>query len=158
MACSFDLALMAPRSRPGIRLVFIAVLVAAIALHPTARADDLLDRGTGFHIAPLPLSSALIEFSTQSGLQVAAADADISHLNSHGVSGTYPPRVALDLLLRGTGLRFTRVGATTVAIGAVPTHPFQRPAPAGLALLRGRWRPSRHSPLPIRRTRQRLLM
>ena len=118
MEYSFDRALMAPRS-PGFQLIFIAVLIAAIGLHATARADDLQDRGTSFHIAPSPLSSALIEFSTQSGLQVAAADADISHLNSNGVNGTYLPRVALDLLLHGTGLQFTRVGSTTVAIARV---------------------------------------
>jgi hypothetical protein len=121
MEYSFDRVLMAPRSRPGIQLVLIAVFVATIASNATARADDLLDRGISFHIAPAPLSSALIEFSTQSGLQVVAADADVAHLKSNGVNGTFPPRVALDLLLYGTGLGFSRVGATTVAIGSVPT-------------------------------------
>jgi hypothetical protein len=118
MAYSFDRARMAPR--PGIQRVLIAALVAAAAWHTAAQADDILDRGVSFHIAPSPLSSALIEFSTQSGLQVAAADADVSHLNSSGVNGTYPPRVALDLLLHGTGLGFSRIGTTTVAIGALP--------------------------------------
>jgi hypothetical protein len=116
---SLDRGLMAPRSRPGIRLLLVAFLVATIAWHATARADDILDRSVSFHIASSPLSSALIDFSTQSGLQVAAADADVSHMQSKGVTGTYPPRVALDLLLHGTGLRFTRVGAATVAISAV---------------------------------------
>lgn len=120
MEYSFDRALMSPRSKPGIRLILIAVFVATIAWHATVRADDLLDRGISFHISPSPLSSALLEFSTQSGLQVAAADAEVSHLNSNGVNGTYPPRIALDLLLHGTGLRFSQVGATTVAIGAAP--------------------------------------
>ena len=106
--------------RSGIRLLLIAVFVATIAWHATARADDILDRSISFHIATSPLSSALIDFSTQSGLQVAAADADVSHLNSNGVNGTFPPRVALDLLLHGTGLGFSRVGATTVAIGTLP--------------------------------------
>jgi hypothetical protein len=121
MVYSSDLALMAPRSRPGNPLVLIAAIVATIAWHAMAHADDILDRGISFHIAASPLSNALIDFSTQSGLQVAAADADVSHLNSNGVNGTFPPRVALDMLLHGTGLRFTRVGATTVAIGAVAT-------------------------------------
>jgi hypothetical protein len=111
---------MAPRNRLGIQLILIAVFVATIAWHSMAQADDLLDRSISFHIAPAPLSSALIEFSTQSGLQVAAADADVSHLNTNGVNGTYAPRVALELLLHGTGLRFTRVGTTTVAIDAAP--------------------------------------
>jgi hypothetical protein len=111
--------IMTPRSRPRIRLVLIAIFVAAIG-QATARADDILDRTIRFHIAASPLSSALIEFSTQSGLQVAAADAEISNLNSNGVNGTFPARVALDMLLHGTGLRFSRVGATTVAISTLP--------------------------------------
>ena len=106
--------------RSGIRLLLIAVFVATIARHATARADDILDRSISFHIAASPLSSALIDFSTQSGLQVAAADADVSQLNSNGVNGAFPPRAALDMLLHGTGLGFSRVGATTVAIGTLP--------------------------------------
>lgn len=120
MEYSFVRALMAPRSRLGIRLIVFAVFVATIAWHATARADDLLDRRINFQIAASPLSSALLEFSTQSGLQVAAADRDVSQMNSNGVNGTYSPRVALDLLLHGTGLRFSQVGATTVAIGTTP--------------------------------------
>jgi hypothetical protein len=111
---------MAPKNSPGIRQLLIAVFVATIAWHATARADDILDHSVSFHIAASSLPSALIEFSNQSGLQVAAADAEVSHLNSSGVNGTFPSRVALDMLLHGTGLRFSRVGATTVAIGTLP--------------------------------------
>jgi hypothetical protein len=123
MKYSFDRALMAPKIRTAIQLVLIAFFVATTAWHATARADDMLDRGVSFHIAPSPLSSALIEFSTQSGLQVAAADADVSRLNSNGVNGTYPPRVALDLLLHGTGLAFSRVGTQTIAIRSASGGP-----------------------------------
>jgi hypothetical protein len=110
---------MTPRSRTRIQLLLMVAFVATIG-HATARADDILDRTIRFHIAASPLSSGIIELSTQSGLQVAAADADVSHLNSNGVNGTFPSRVALDMLLHGTGLRFSRVGATTVAIGTLP--------------------------------------
>ena len=120
MASSFELSFMAPGNKPRVLPAVFALLVATVAGHAAARADDLLERSMNFHIAPSPLSSALIEFSTQSGLQVAAADADVSHLNSNGVDGSYPPRIALDLLLHGSGLSFLRVGATTVAIGPVP--------------------------------------
>jgi hypothetical protein len=131
MGYSFDRALMAPSSRRGNLLVLIAAIVATIAWHATARADDILDRGVSFHIAASQLSSALIDFSTQSGLQVAAADADVSHLNSNGVNGTFPPRVALDMLLHGTGLGFSRVGATTVAIAALPKPTIAASTPTG---------------------------
>ena len=106
---------MTPRSRslvPTIVLCAFAVLIASLA---TARADDLLDRSVRFQISASPLASALIEFSTQSGLQVAADDADVADLSSSGVSGTLPIGTALSTLLRGTGLEFSRVGAETVA-------------------------------------------
>src|ERR1700730_10835077 len=89
----------------------------------TARADDILDRGVSFHISASPLASALIEFSTQSGIKVAAADADVSQLNSNGVNGTFPVRAALTILLHGAGLAFARVGAKTLVIRTASVGP-----------------------------------
>jgi hypothetical protein len=124
MEYSFDrVPTMAPRSKSGIRRIALAAFVAAIAGLSTARADDILDRGVRFHISASPLASALIEFSTQSGIQVAAADADVSNLNSSGVDGTLPIRTALSTLLHGTGLEFSRVGAATVAIRTASVGP-----------------------------------
>src|SRR5271167_3375526 len=119
---------MAPGNKPAIQRMVAAAFVVTIAWLATARADDILDKGVSFHISASPLSSALIEFSTQSGIQVAAADADVAQLNSNGVNGTYPIRAALSTLLHGTGLEFSRVGAETVAIrtasaGAAPEIP-----------------------------------
>lgn len=76
-----------------------------------------------FHISPSPLASALIEFSTQSGVQVAVADADVAQLRSGGVNGTFTVGSALGELLRGTGLEFSRVGTQTVAIRAASGGP-----------------------------------
>jgi hypothetical protein len=101
----------------------VAAFAAAIAWFAAARADDALDRGVVFHISPSPLASALIEFSTQSGMQVAAADADVAHLNSNGVNGTLPIRAALSMLLRGTDLEFSPVGTDTIAIRTAATGP-----------------------------------
>ena len=101
----------------------VAAFAAAIAWVATARADDVFDRGVAFHISASPLASALIEFSTQSGLQVAAADADVSHLNSDGVNGTFPIRAALSMLLRDTGLEFSRVGPETIAFRTAAAGP-----------------------------------
>jgi hypothetical protein len=92
-----------------------------IAWLATARADEVLDRSIRFQISASPLASALIEFSTQSGIQVAAADADVAPLHSNGVNGTLPIRAALSALLRGTELEFSRVGAQTVAIRRAST-------------------------------------
>jgi hypothetical protein len=101
---------MAPRRKPPVPPIVLPAFVMMIAWLATARADDLLDRGVRFHISASPLASALIEFSTQSGIQVAAADADVAHLNSNGVNGTLPIGAALSTLLRSTGLEFSRVG------------------------------------------------
>jgi hypothetical protein len=149
MECSFDhVPATARAGRFGMQQAVLAALVVAIACLATARADDLLDRGVAFHIPASPLASALIEFSTQSGVQVAAADADISHLNSNSVNGTLPIRAALSTLLHGTGLEFSRVGEETIAIragsgnpaaaslartgssGSAPRRPQAEPAPA----------------------------
>jgi hypothetical protein len=124
MEYSFDrVPPMTPGSKSGIERIVLAAVVATMACLATARADDLLDQGARFHISASPLASALIEFSTQSGLQVAAADADVAHLNSGGVNGTLPIRAALSTLLRGTGLEFSRVGAETVVIRRASIEP-----------------------------------
>ncbi len=114
---------MASRSKPLVRRLALAAFAVTTAWLAPARADDVLDRNVPFHISASPLASALIEFSTQSGLQLAAADADVAHLNSNGVNGTLPIRAALGTLLRGTGLEFSRVGAETVAIRRASTAP-----------------------------------
>ena len=113
---------MAPRSKSGIRWALLALIVT-IAWREPVRADDVLDRGVRFHIPASPLASALVEFSTQSGIQVAAADATVSNLNSDGLNGTYSIHAALSALLHGTGLEFSRVGTQTIAIRSVSVGP-----------------------------------
>jgi hypothetical protein len=123
---------MAPRSNHRVSPVILPAVVVMIAWLGIARADDLLDQGARFHISASPLASALIEFSTQSGLQVAAADADVAHLTSNGVNGTLPIRAALSTLLRGSGLEFSRVGVETVVIRRASIEPVVGGAtPAG---------------------------
>jgi hypothetical protein len=113
---------MAPTSKSRSCAIIFAAFAVAIAWLATARADEILDRGVRFHIAASPLAGALIEFSTQSGLQVAVADADVSQLHSNGVNGTLPVHDALSILLRGTGLEFSRVGVATIAIRSAPVR------------------------------------
>ena len=108
----------APRSKSGFRWAVLVLAVATVWLEPV-RADDALDRGVRFHIPASPLANALVEFSTQSGIRVAAADATLANLNSDGLNGTYSIQAALRALLHGTGLEFSRVGTQTVAIRSV---------------------------------------
>jgi hypothetical protein len=124
-----------------LRIVLVAFAAGTLWMTP-ARADDVLDRTVSFHIAPSPLAKALLEFSSQSGLQVAAADADVSRLNTNGVQGALSIRAALTTLLQDTGLSYSPVGEKTVAIrmatagsvlGALPPASATRVAPGAPA-------------------------
>ena len=114
-----------------------AALAMWIAGSACARAADFLDRNARFDIAAAPLSTALLQFSSQSGVQVAVADADVAPLRSKAISGEYSIRDALSNLLRDTGLSFSPVGTAMVAIRAVSPGPGNtarnRAAPAGSA-------------------------
>jgi hypothetical protein len=131
--------------------IALAAFAAVTLWNAPARADDVLDRTVPFHIVPSPLATALIEFSSQSGIQVAAADADVSRLKTSGVTGTLPIRAALTALLKDTGLSYSLVGEKTVAIrtapavsvlGALPLPSGARAAPAAPA-------PSSAQPNPV---------
>jgi hypothetical protein len=93
-----------------------AVLVLLFAWIATVRADDLLVRQVHLDIQAAPLSSALIQLSAQAGVQVAASDADLSHLQAEPLKGDYTPGQALQRLLAHTGLTFSPVGAGTIVI------------------------------------------
>jgi len=97
-------------------------------------ADDVLDKHVHFDIAAAPLSNALIQFSAQSGVQVAVADADVSHLQSKGLNGDHSVQEALGDLLHDSGLSFSRVGAATVAIRSAPTTSLAAVRAAPLAV------------------------
>ena len=120
---------MATTNSLRIHRIALAALALSIAWIATAGADELLDRQVQFEVSGQPLSKALIAFSTQSGIQVAVADADVSRLWSNGVIGVYPIREALNQLLHGTGLEYSRVGANTLAI----RNPGSGAAPAAVA-------------------------
>jgi hypothetical protein len=105
-----------------VRIAFAAVMLS-LACSSLAHADDVLDRPVQFSVAAASLGNALVDFSTQSGVQVAVADSDVSQLKSGGVTGIYPVREALGMLLRGTGLEFSRVGEKTLAIRMAATPP-----------------------------------
>jgi hypothetical protein len=110
-----------------------AALAIWIACSACARAADFLDRNARFDIAAAPLSTALLQFSSQSGVQVAVADADVAPLRSKAITGEYSIRDALNNLLRDTGLSFSPVGTAMVAIRAAshgPGNERSRAAPA----------------------------
>ncbi|HTV95450.1 MAG TPA: STN domain-containing protein [Steroidobacteraceae bacterium] len=123
-----DTTVHANADRPLFHRVAAAALALLIWTGP-ARAGDLLDKEVHFDIAAGPLAKALIQFSSQSGVQVAVADSDVSNLPSKGIRGEYSVQGALGVLLRNTGLSFSRAGESAVAIRATPAGP----AAAGLS-------------------------
>jgi len=101
----------------------IAVLILTICCAAAYASANILTRSVQFSIDPQPLSSALIAFSTQSGVQVAMARADVAQLKSNGVQGMRTVAEALRMLLDGTGLSFDAVGINTVAITGAQSQP-----------------------------------
>lgn len=92
-------------------------------------ADVSAPQAVSFSIPPQSLSSAIVAFSRAAGVSVAFDGAVPNDIRTKGVSGTMPPRAALDRLLAGTGLsaRFSGAGRVTLvrltsgsAMGAIP--------------------------------------
>jgi hypothetical protein len=130
-----------PAADRRIQRLALSALVLLIAWASAARADDVLEKTVHVEIAPAPLANALVQLSAESGIQIAVADVDVSHLQSKGLSGQYAVRDALQALLKNTGLSFVRVGATTVAIRAAAGGPL-------VAELSGKSSPNDTGPTP----------
>lgn len=95
----------------------IAALASWAALVNFSLGDELLARKVHLDIPAEPLARALIQFSAQSGVQVAATHEDVADVQTQGVKGgDYALEDALNLLLHNTGLSFSPVGNGTVAI------------------------------------------
>ena len=60
-----------------------------------------------YHIAPMPLESALNQFGRDSGVLISFGSQVTQGLQSHGLSGDFTPAQGLAALLEGTGLQAT---------------------------------------------------
>ncbi|HWB50379.1 MAG TPA: TonB-dependent siderophore receptor [Stellaceae bacterium] len=74
-----------------------------------------------FNIPPQSLTDGLTLFGRQSGWQVSVHSDLIRGANTRGVTGTMPPRQALDRLLAGTGFTYTISDGNTVTLQKLPT-------------------------------------
>lgn len=107
------------------------ILIGALALRAGLALAADFSQPVPFDIPPQPLSSALVQFADQAGVQFTAPSTSLEGLSSEGVRGKYPPAEALAKLLRRTGLGYRIVDQGTVAItdpGATAS-----PAPGGSA-------------------------
>lgn len=77
-----------------------------------------------FNIGPQPLVSALPLFGQQSGRQISADAALVRGLSTEGVQGAMSIDEALQRLLAGTGLTYSLLGGTTIALQRVGQAPL----------------------------------
>lgn len=101
----------------------LAGMLGCCAWPTAARAGTagsaVFERAVHFDIQPQSLASALIEFSRQANVQIAAPAALLEHLATRGVHGRMPIVAALHTLLSGTRLGFHPVGPNTLGINRV---------------------------------------
>ncbi len=92
------------------------ILLSALAVWtPAVHAGD---EPSPIEVDPQPLAAALNSLSAQSGLQFAYVTTVANGVESPGTSGTSSPADALDSMLAGTGLTYSYINDTTVAIAA----------------------------------------
>jgi outer membrane receptor protein involved in Fe transport len=109
-------------------IVAAIACLAMSAIHVTnarAAAHDL-ESTVEISIDPQPLSSALLEFSAQTGMQVVTSGADVRALNASGVHGRVTVKEALEKLLSGSGLVFRLMGENTVGLTKDESGPSAR--------------------------------
>ncbi len=97
------------------KTTLICTLACLLALPLTAPGMDL-DKQVAFHIPAQDLSSALIEFSKQTRLQVIVSD-DLTGQTTEGVSGQKAIKQALSQLLEPAGLHYRVAGETSITVG-----------------------------------------
>jgi iron complex outermembrane receptor protein len=95
-------------------------LLSGLMLAAAAPAEDLASREVDFDIPAQPLTSALLAFSAQSGLQVVTSGATLPVRDISAISGRQTIDDALNQLLSGTNLTYRTIGETTVTL--VPLH------------------------------------
>ncbi len=100
------------------RIVFASIACLMAGIHSRDAQADLVSK-VRFNIAPQQLSSALLQYSKQSGVQISSPGSLIEGKSSTGVVGTFPARDGLDRLLQGTDLAYDVIDANTILIRTV---------------------------------------
>jgi outer membrane receptor protein involved in Fe transport len=104
-----------------IRCLALTMLGAQAFADPTLRHFDIQTQAT---------ASALNEFARQADITLVFASALVDKHQMVGIKGDFTVLEALKRLLDGTGLSFTQVSATTIAISAEARAEQPPPAPS----------------------------
>lgn len=138
----------------AVRTLTTLVLLFALAFDTRTAAAINFSQPVAFSIPPQPLSTALVRFSDQAGVQFTAPAISLGQFMTQGVQGKYAPTAALRILLRHTGLIYRIVDARTVGIssplpnasaGTSPT-PGDSARKEGKAASSGRFRVAQGAP------------
>ena len=106
----------APR-RPPLTMATLAVALAT----PVAVIAAPAPAPVSLDIAAGQLSSALVQFARQSGLQLMFDASLVAGRRSAGLKARLPPEAALRRLLDGTGIQFVPAGPTVFVLRPAPT-------------------------------------
>ena len=121
------------RAALALSCLFAVFLQGASAAVKAADHLDKLEREVSFHIEPGPLESALIQFSRQSGIQIALSTR-ITGMSVVAIDGRRNAREVLTTLLNANGLTFAVVGETVTVSAVDPKiHPAVASPPGDTA-------------------------
>ncbi|AHG64635.1 TonB-dependent siderophore receptor [Advenella mimigardefordensis] len=105
-----------PVSDSTVSATYVAVTLAATVALTFSVAAHAQQRAVPITIGPQPLSDALLKLGQQTNLQFIYQASLLQGLNTRGVKGTLTPEQALDQLLSGSSLRYSRQGNTITLI------------------------------------------
>jgi iron complex outermembrane receptor protein len=93
------------------------------AVQEARAAASALEKEVVFNLPPQQVEDALLGFSEQAHVQVLTASAAIPDRRAAEVSGRMRVRVALESILRDTGLGYSMLNEDTIAIQATAKNP-----------------------------------
>lgn len=117
-------------SRHRVRRSFIALLLCVIPTVQTVTGSPAIAQDSAsapirtFDIQPQPLSSALLQFSENTNLELLFNASMTRDMQTKGVSGDHSPEAALRMLLEGTGLDYRWTSTGSVALEKNSTAPL----------------------------------
>src|SRR5450755_1950885 len=95
------------------RLAVLVLCLASTMSDAAALADSALRH---FDIPPQATAGALNEFARQADITLVFSSTLVANHDTAGIRGDFTVQGALRKLLEGSGLSFTQVSATTIAI------------------------------------------
>ena len=102
------------------RTTFLAILLVLASL-PASAVD--LARQVEFSIPPQKLTTALLEFSHQAGVQIVVGR-EVGDRKTLGISGRHSIADGLTTLLAGSSLAYRVINETSITVGNAADRPI----------------------------------